>query len=110
MTDDTGKKTPQALTNDQKKQLRRFGHELTPLVNIGKEGLTDNVIESIDEALRAKELIKVKLLNTAPIDKHSAAREIPQRTGSLLVQLIGKTVLLYRANPKRSKEKRIILR
>ena len=100
---------PAPLSNAQKKALRRLGHELTPLVTIGKEGLTDSVIEAIDAVLTSFELVKVKLLNTTPLDKKSAAAVIPERTESTLVQLIGKTLLLYRANPKRPKEKRIKL-
>ncbi len=100
---------PAVLSNAQKKTLRRLGHELTPLVTIGKEGLTDNVVEAIDSVLTSFELIKVKLLNTTPLDKKSAADVIPKRTGSSLVQLIGKTLLLYRPNPKRPGDKRIKL-
>ncbi len=100
---------PAALSNVQKKMLRRLGHELTPLVTIGKEGLTDSVIEAIDSVLTSFELIKVKLLNTTPLDKKTAAEVIPKRTGGSLVQLIGKTLLLYRANPKRPGDKRIKL-
>ncbi|MBE0582566.1 MAG: YhbY family RNA-binding protein [Desulfofustis sp.] len=112
MTDNMPDKThhhPPALSNAQKKELRRLGHELTPLVTIGKEGLTDNVIEAIEAVLTSFELIKVKLLNTAPLDKQTAAVLIPSRTDSSLVQLIGKTLLLYRPNPKRPKDKRIKL-
>jgi RNA-binding protein len=100
---------PPTLSNAQKKALRRLGHELTPLVTIGKEGLTDSVIEAIEAVLTSFELIKVKLLNTAPLDKQTAAALIPNRTDSSLVQLIGKTLLLYRPNPKRPKDKQIKL-
>lgn len=110
MTTDTKKKPPRPLTNDQKKQLRRYGHALNPLVNIGKEGLTATVLQEIETSLQTNELIKVKLLNTAPLDKHQASLEIPAHTGSVLVQLVGKTLLLYRPNPKRPKDKRIIVR
>ncbi len=112
MTTDTPthQPTPPPLSNAQKKALRTLGHDLHALVFIGKEGLTDTVVGAIDEVLVAHELIKVKLLNTAPLSKHDAALQIPMRTGSALVQLIGKTLLLYRANPKRPKDKRINLR
>lgn len=109
MPDDKQTPPPPALSNAQKKTLRRLGHELTPLVTIGKEGLTDSVIEAIDSVLTSFELIKVKLLNTTPLDKKSAADVIPKRTSSNLVQLIGKTLLLYRPNPKRPKDKRVKL-
>lgn len=97
------------LTNVQKKALRKLGHELSPLVVIGKEGLTDSVVDAIEAVLLSHELIKVKILNTSPLTKQEAADLIPERTNGNLVQLIGKTLLLYRPNPKRPKDKRIRL-
>lgn len=101
--------TPQLLTNTDKKTLRRLGHDLTPLVTIGKEGLTDTVVDAINAVLLAHELVKVKLLNTSPLTKQDAEVQIPVNTDSSLVQLIGKTLLLYRPNPKLPKDKRIKL-
>jgi len=107
----TEKKRLQAppLSNPQKKYLRGLGHELTPLVFIGREGLSETVFEAVDTALLSHELIKVKIVNTSSVEKHDAAAVIPQQTGSALVQLIGKTLLLYRANPKRKKDDQIRL-
>ncbi len=107
----TDKKTtgPIALTNAQKKYLRGRGHHLTPLVYIGKEGLAESVIEAVDSALHSHELIKVKIVNTSSVNKHEAAEIVPQKTSSSLVQLIGKTLILYRKNPKRKKEDQIKL-
>jgi len=98
-----------SLTNSQKKYLRGHGHHLTPLVYIGKEGLAESVIDAVDTALSTHELIKVKIVNTSSVGKHEAAEIVPQRTGSSLVQLIGKTLLLYRKNPKKKKEQRFKL-
>jgi len=103
------KKNPQPLTNAHKKYLRGLGHHLTPLVYIGKEGIGDSVIDAVDSALAAHELIKVKIINTSSVSKHEAAEIVPERTGSSLVQLIGKTLLVYRKNPKRKKEDQIKL-
>lgn len=103
------KTTPHPLTNAQKKYLRGLGHHLTPLVYIGKEGLADSVIDAVETALIARELIKVKIVNTSSVSKHEAAEIVPDRTGSSLVQLIGKTLLIYRKNPKRKKEEQIKL-
>ncbi len=98
---------PAPLTNTQKKYLRGLGHQLTPLVYIGKEGLTDNVYDALEIALLSHELIKVKIINTSSVHKGDAAELLPQKSGSSLVQLIGKTLLLYRKNPKRKKEEQI---
>ena len=100
---------PQTLTNSQKKFLRRLGHNLTPLVYIGKEGLTDTVFAAVNAALDAHELIKVKIVNTSSVHKHEAASALPDATGSSLVQLIGKTLLIYRCNPDRKKDEQIKL-
>lgn len=106
---DTNENKPTPLTNNQKKFLRGIGHNLSPLVYIGKEGLADSVIEAVDSALNSHELIKVKIVTTSSTHKNEAAEVVPQRTGSSLVQLIGKTLLIYRENPKRKKEARIKL-
>lgn len=103
------KKTGPLLSNKQIKHLRGLGHKLSPLVLLGKEGLNDNVLQAVNTELDNHELIKVKIGTNSSVDKKSAAESIPESTGSSLVQLIGKTLLLYRANPKKPKEKRIFL-
>ena len=103
------KSQPQALSNAQKKFLRKLGHSLNPVVYIGKEGLSDTVILAVEEALDAHELIKIKLVNTDKISKHEAADRIPDLTRSQLVQLIGKTLLVYRPNKNKKKDEQIRL-
>lgn len=101
-------KLPQ-LSNKQIKFLRGLGHNLSALVLIGKEGITDKLIQSTDTELLHHELIKAKIGTNSNVPKDEAADILPQATNSTLVQLIGKTMLLYRPNPKRPKDKRIIL-
>jgi RNA-binding protein len=98
-----------ALTTRQKQFLKGLGHPLSPLVQIGKEELSPGVIESIKSELFNHELIKVKIGSNCGLEKHSTAQTITEQTESSLVQLIGKTIILYKANPKRAKDKRIIL-
>ena len=100
---------PLPLSSSQKKFLRKLGHDLSPVVYIGKEGLSETVRAAIDDSLRHHELIKVKLVNTDKLSKHDAAEQIPRCSGSLLVQLIGKTLLIYRANQEKKKDERIRL-
>lgn len=102
-------KIPFTLTGKQKKILKGLGHHLAPLVAIGKEGLTDNVIKAIKQELLVRELIKVKIANSSSLNKQEAAELLPEVTESSLVQLIGKTLLLYKENPKIDKEHRITL-
>jgi len=101
---------PPALNGKAKKQLRGIGHHLQPVVYIGKEGITDNVVRATHQALRAHELIKIKLGQNCPLDKHSAAEAIADLAGAALVQLLGKTILLYLPNPDLPDKKRIQLR
>ena len=99
----------QPLTNAQKKFLRKLGHDLSPVVYIGKEGLSETVVSAIDEALVHHELIKIKIINTEKISKQEAADRVPELSSSQLVQLIGKTLLVYRQNKNKKRDERIPL-
>ena len=100
---------PPELSIKQKKFLRKLAHPLSVSVQIGKEGVSDGLLESLRAALLHHELIKVKISNNSGLEKKKAAEDIPRKTKSSLVQLIGKTLILYKENPKRKKEKRIVL-
>ncbi len=108
MTDQNAK-IASTLTGKQKKFLKGLGHHLAPLVSIGKDGLTENVIKASKQELLTRELIKVKIANSSSINKQEAAELLPEATESTLVQLIGKTLLLYKENPKIDREHRISL-
>lgn len=100
---------PIKLSNKQTKFLRGLGHKLSPLVLIGKEGVTTNLLKAVEAELASHELIKVKIGNNSSVNKKDAAEHIPQATKSCLVQLIGKTLLLYRCNPEKDKDEQIRL-
>jgi RNA-binding protein len=100
---------PSPLSSRQKKYLKGLGHALTPLVLIGKEGISPGLIAATALELLRHELIKVKVGNNSGLEKNETARVITAATGSSLVQLIGKTMLLYKKNPTRPKKERIIL-
>jgi RNA-binding protein len=97
------------LTTRQKQFLKGLAHPLTPLVQIGKEELSPGLLENIKTELLHHELIKVKIGSNCALDKQSTSTTIAELTASSLVQLIGKTIVLYKSNPKRAKEKRILL-
>lgn len=101
--------TPPVLTGKQKKFLKALAHNLSPLVQVGKEGLSASLIEATDQELLRRELIKVKLGKNSGVEKDDAGISLAESTGSALVQVIGKTLVLYRPNPKRKKEERIRL-
>ncbi|WCK53520.1 ribosome assembly RNA-binding protein YhbY [Aneurinibacillus sp. Ricciae_BoGa-3] len=92
------------LTGKQKRHLRSLAHHLTPIFQVGKGGVNENLIRQIEETLEVRELLKVSILNNNDDDKDEVARELAEGAGAELVQLIGKTVVLY----KESKENKRI--
>jgi RNA-binding protein len=97
------------LTSNQKQFLKGLAHSLRPIVQIGKEGISARIIETIANELKNHELIKVKIGSNSGLEKNSTCQTVVDQTASTIVQLIGKTIVLYKANPKRPKEKRITL-
>lgn len=97
------------LTSGQKKVLRGMGHHLEPVVYVGKEGLSPALLKSMEAALDAHELIKVKLGQNFPLARDAAGEELATRTGAALVQIIGRMILLYRPNPDLPEDKRVTL-
>lgn len=100
---------PVILSSRQKKYLKGRAHDLPPFILIGKEGITEGLIAAAALELVRHELIKVKIGNNSGLEKNETAVILAERTDSALVQLIGKTILLYKKNPKRAKEERIVL-
>lgn len=84
------------LTGKQKRYLRSEAHHLDPIFQVGKGGINDHMLKSIAEALEVRELLKVSILTNNTDDKHEVAEELARGTGAELVQLIGKTVILYK--------------
>lgn len=107
----TSKKTPDAptLSTKQKQYLKGLAHSLNPNVQIGKEGLTSNIIKTVSEELLYHELIKVKIGNNSGLEKHATSQAVAEQSKSALVQLIGKTIVLYKPNPEIDKDSRIKL-
>ncbi len=104
------KKKPQiTLSSKQRKYLRGLGHHVDPTVYVGKEGISANVDRSVLDALKTRELIKVKLGQNCEVPKKEAAEQLAQASRAVLVQLIGKMVLLYMPNKKLDSEQRIKL-
>lgn len=91
------------LSGAAARHLRGLGHHLEPIIQIGKEGITDGVIAATVEALRVHELVKVKVLSEAPIDRKEAAEELATRTHAALAQVLGRTALLYKRHPHKPK-------
>lgn len=94
------------LTSKQRSYLKALANEIDASVYIGKEGLTDNILKSIDEYLDAHELIKVNILEGAWLDPKETANEAAGILKAEFVQAIGRKFVLYRENHK---ERKIIL-
>ena len=92
------------LTGTQKKHLRGLAHHLKPVVQVGKNGVTDPVLESIAQALDVHELIKVRLADPQG-RKRELAEEIAGRSESVQVGLVGNVVTLYRRHPDPEKRR-----
>ena len=90
------------LSSSQRSYLRSKAHHLEPVVLIGKHGITDGTIESIDRVLETRELIKIKFREFKD-EKLSLSEKITELTNSQVVGVIGHTVIIFRQNPDSDK-------
>ena len=98
------------LTSKQRAQLRGMANTMDTILQIGKDGIGENLIKQADDALEARELIKGRVLeNNMEYDAHLAAQELAKATRSEVVQVIGTKFVLYRESHSKPKEKRIQL-
>ena len=91
-----------ALSIQERKRLRQIGHALNPVVMVGSQGLTENVIEETNRALNDHELIKVKVAGEDREERAAIIAEIASTTGAEIVQTIGKIALLYKKAAKQN--------
>ena len=89
------------MTGKERAELRSQAHHLDPIINIGKESLTPEVTAAISEAIEARELIKVGVLKNCMDDPHELAEIVAERTGSQVIQVMGKKITLYKYNKKK---------
>ena len=88
------------LTGKQKRYLRSEAHHLNAIFQIGKDGVNSNQIKGINDALETRELMKVKILESCPDDVKRVALEISLQTKSDVVQIIGRTIVLFKQSDK----------
>ena len=88
------------LSGKQKRFLRGLGSTIDPIVQVGKGGIVPGVIQQADEALEARELVKVRVLNNCLEDTKEVAGELAKHCHAALAQVIGRTFLLYRPSSK----------
>lgn len=84
------------LNSRQRAQLRGMANSLDTILQIGKGGISEQTVKQIDDALEARELIKVRTLETSPVTSREAADAIAEKIGADVVQVIGTRFILYR--------------
>ena len=88
------------MTSKERAYLRGLANRVPSLYQVGKDGVTENVIKQIDDALTARELIKGNVLENALMSAREVAAELAAATGSQVVQVIGNRFVLYRRSDK----------
>ena len=93
------------MTSKQRAYLRSISNKLDPILHAGKGGISDAMIRQADDALEAREIIKGKVLETAPATAREIAEEIAAAVNAEVVQVIGRTFVLFRQKEKDSQIK-----
>lgn len=92
------------MTSKQRAYLKSLAMNMDPILQIGKSSLTPEFTQSVHEALTARELIKISVLQNCMDDPHQIAQILAERTGSQVVQVIGKKIVLYKEGKKEKKK------
>lgn len=93
------------LNSRQRAQLRGLANGLDAIFQIGKGGIGDALQKQVDEALTARELIKLRTLDSSPVDPRTAAQTIAEAVGADVVQVIGSRFVLYRISPDKDRRR-----
>ncbi len=88
------------FTSKQRSNLRSMAQNITPITQIGKGGISDTLIETVIKALDKRELVKLSVLDNAEDTAESFAIELSEKTGSDVVCVIGRKIVLYRRSEK----------
>lgn len=91
------------LTSKQRAKLRALANPIDTILQVGKGGVGDQLITQVKDALTARELIKLRALETCPLSAKEAANVLAEATGSDVVQVIGTKLVLYKRNNKEPK-------
>lgn len=91
------------MTSKQRAYLRSLANGIEAIFQIGKGGIGENLVKQIEEALEARELIKITVLETAPNSIKETAERLADKTNSIVVQTMGSKITLYKPRKKESK-------
>ena len=90
------------LTSKQRAYLRSLANPLDTIQQIGKDGITESVVQQVQEALTARELIKLRVLETSFMSAREASEALCEALEAEPVQCIGSKLVIYKANPKKA--------
>lgn len=88
------------MTSKQRAYLRKLANDLDPVIRIGKDSITPELVVAVSEAFNNRELIKIQVLKNCFDEPYDLADTLADRTRSQVVQVIGKRIVLYKADPK----------
>ena len=91
------------MTGKERARLRSLANTIQPVIYIGKDGITDNTVREVNDALEARELIKGCVQQGAPVDAKEAITALAKQCAAEPIQFIGRRFVLYRKNPKNPK-------
>lgn len=97
------------LTSKQRAQLRAMANALEPIVQIGKGGIREKLIQQADDALEARELVKCQVLETSESSPREAAQKLAAVTRSEVIQVIGTKFVLFRPSHRKDQKNKIVL-
>ncbi len=89
------------ITSKQRAALRAQSNGMETIFQIGKGGVSDTLIKQVNDALKAREMIKLRVLENAPVFAREAAQQLAQECGAEIVQVIGSRFILFKRNPQK---------
>ena len=87
-----------ALSSKQRAYIKKLAHDIDPLVRVGREGIGDNLKASVLDAIRSRELIKVKIIQTCELTAREVYDAMREWEEIELVDMIGRTIIVYKEN------------
>ena len=90
-----------SLSGKQRRFLRAEAHALDPVVMVGKEGLTETVLNAVQDALLAHELIKVRVHESSPVEQKEVSERLPSAVKAELAGSVGRVLILYKRHPQK---------
>lgn len=88
------------LSSKKRAKIRSIVHEIKPNIMVGKDGITENIIDEVENTLLNKEVVKIKLLNNTDEDTRDVSENLSKKTKSHVVSVMGNVIILYRYSEK----------